>query len=128
MEMEKAIHLIPGMRLKVSNVIDVGEGKTGAGSFASQRTSIDFAGGTLALTRGFAIDDDKVGTLEVTTEDEPAVIYTHNKPQKNIIYYFDIEDNVTTLSIVGVPIHDHSSIIQGGPAFGSYFTDDQVVE
>jgi hypothetical protein len=33
----------------------------------------------------------------------------------------------STIDIIAVPIHDHSSIVAGGPAYGTYFTDDETI-
>lgn len=124
--MEKAVYLIPGMTVKIALVVETEVGSKGAGAFITQNTSKNYQGKTYNLTNGFAIHDDTVGSLE-SVESEPAVLYTHHKPEKNTIYFWSFEGNMESISIIGVPIHDHSSIVQGGPAFGSFFTDDEVV-
>lgn len=125
--MEKAINLIPGMTIEVGIVMDIGEGGRGMGAFISPSTTKTHDGKTYNLVNGFAVEDDTVGSIEPISG-KPAVKYTHHKPEKNKIYFWSFEEWLVALSIVGVSIHDHSSIIQGGPAFGTYFTDDEVVE
>lgn len=125
--MEKAIHLIPGMVVEIGIVIDVEEGESGSGAFISPSPSKSHNGKVHELVNGFAVENPEVGTIEPISG-KPAVRYTHRKPEKNTIYFWSFEEWSVALSIIGVPIHDHSSIIQGGPAFGTYFTDDEVIE
>lgn len=124
--MEKAIYLIPGMTVEVGIVIETAEGEFGSGAFITPSTTKQYNGKTYSLVNGFGLENEKVGVLEPVA-DKPAVLYTHNKPEKNTIYFWSYEERMSSISIIGVPIHDHSSIIQGGPAFGSFFTDDEVV-
>jgi hypothetical protein len=125
--MEKAVHLIPGMTVKINLIVDSGDERKGSGAFINPNTVHFYDGKYYDLIRGYAVEDSDVGTIEPTEDNEPAVLYTHRKPEKNTIYFFSFEEWVESISIVGVPIHDHSSIIQGGPAFGTYFTDDEVI-
>ena len=124
--MENAIHLIPGMVVEVGIVIDVEEGESGAGAFITPDETKKYNKKTYELVNGFAVEDSSVGTIE-SISGKPAIKYTHRKPEKNVIYFWSFEEWSIALSIIGVPIHDHSSIIQGGPAFGTYFTDDEVI-
>ena len=124
--MEKAIYLIPGMKVKISLDMEVEPGERGSGAFINPKQTKRYNGKNFDLVNGFAVDDDTVGSIEPVS-DEPAINYTHKKPQKNVIYFWSFEEWLETISIIGVPIHDHSSIIQGGPAFGTYFTDDEVI-
>jgi hypothetical protein len=74
--------------------------------------------------RGFVVENAAVGEITPVTYDETSVRYTHNKPYPNRVYFFALNDaNTYIVNIVAVPIHDHSSISQGGPAYGTYFTD-----
>ena len=129
--MEKAVHLIPGMVVEVTLLIDVGEGSRGSGAFVCTDPVKFYDGKYYDLLHGFALEDTDVGELTpLGASDETGgvtVLYTHKKPEKNTIYFWTFEGNMDSISIVGVPIHDHSSIIQGGPAFGTYFTDDEVI-
>ena len=77
-------------------------------------------------TKGFIVENDDVGSI-VAVENEVAVIYTHKKSAENSVWFFATTGEKTIISIGHVPIHDHSSIVQGGPAFGSYFHDDEAI-
>lgn len=74
---------------------------------------------------GFVVEDEEVGTIEVSSKDSLTVIYRHKKPAKNSIWFFALTGERALVNVVSVPIHDHSSIVQGGPAYGTYFSDDE---
>ena len=78
------------------------------------------------LTQGFVVDDETVGEIEVV-EEEPAVIYKHKKFSENIITFYALTGEKGYVYVIAVPIHDHASIVSGGPAYGSYFSDDQTI-
>ena len=79
---------------------------------------------TVKLTNGFCVLDDKVGTIEAVSG-EASVIYKHKKAESNTIIFYARTGEVGFCNVISVPIHDHSSIVQGGSAFGSYFSDDK---
>lgn len=90
--------------------------------------TVAFRGRDIALANGFAVDNPGVGTL-VAKNNEPclAVEYTHKVGEGNIIWFFSNDGRVAQINIIKVIIHDHTSIYQGGPAHGTYFSkaDDQ---
>jgi hypothetical protein len=65
-----------------------------------------------------------VGTIEPVT-DEPAVIYTHTRYGQNRITFIAKTGEEGYVDVIAVPIHAHDSIVTGGPAYGTYFTDDE---
>ena len=80
---------------------------------------------------GFIVDDDQVGSI-LPVEGEAAVYYTQKRYAPNAITFYGRRNTGTIgpmgrILIVSVPIHDHSSIVTGGPAYGTYFTDDEAV-
>lgn len=77
---------------------------------------------TRILEQGFVVDDEIVGTIEAVAN-EPAVIYKHKKASENIITFYALTGEKGYVYVISVPIHDHSTIVQGGPAHGSYFSD-----
>lgn len=77
------------------------------------------------LLQGYVVQNEDVGSIEPVTG-KPAVIYIHNKFGSNKIFFYSRTGEVAIVDIIAVPIHDHSSIVAGGPAFGTYFTDDEV--
>jgi len=76
------------------------------------------------LIRGFVVEDELVGGISPTDRDEASVVYTHKQPYKNAIWFFAQTGEIGLLNIIAVPIHDHSTIVHGGPAYGTYFDDD----
>jgi hypothetical protein len=90
-------------------------------------------GQTRELKRGFLVEDTTVGEItdaDIPQEDGCKVKYTHYKAQNNSIYFYSAKGNpydIGLINVVAVPLHDHSSIVQGGPAYGTYFSDDMVV-
>jgi hypothetical protein len=111
-----------GVSLKVSVPIDL---EIGYGFFPTTETSVEFFGKTIQLISGFGVLDEDVGDLIKSTnvDGNPEVIYRHNKQAKNKIYFVSDNNIYQTLSIVNIPLHDHSSVDQGGPAFGTYYVD-----
>jgi len=122
-----SVFLIPGMRLKVTVILENEEGSRGIGFFASPENPISYKGKTFTLINGFGLDDEIVGKLEPLNSDELGVLYTHTRPEKNYIYFFALTGQMGVVSVVAVPIHDHSSIVQGGPAYATYFNDDEII-
>ncbi len=116
-----AIYLIPGMSAKI----------TALASYISPKTSAKFPDDNgqfidLPIVQGFAVLHGDVGTIEAVA-DEPAVKYVHKKFSMNKIYFLSRTGELGLVDIISVPIHDHSSIVTGGPAYGTYFTDDETL-
>lgn len=116
-----AVYLLPGMKAKIT----VPGAYIGRGNRKIRLS--DGSYGTYFLTNGFIVENDQVGSIE-SVESEPAIIYSHKKYEKNRIMFFGTNPGeMCTVSIISVPIHDHSSIVTGGPAFATYYTDDETI-
>ena len=121
-----SIYLIPGQTLKIkvpisnreSNGYFVKLGDEPPPGYFSDRPNAS------AMKRGFVVEDERVGTIEITDTPEPAVLYSHRQPYKNAIWFFAQTGEIGLMNIIAVPIHDHSTIVHGGPAYGTYFDDD----
>ena len=116
-----AVYLIPGMSAKFK-ALD---------AYISPKTSARFPDDNgrfieLPLVQGFAVLHGDVGTIEAV-DSEPAVKYTHKKFSMNKVYFLSRTGEKGLVDIISVPIHDHSSIVTGGPAYGTYFTDDETL-
>jgi hypothetical protein len=110
-----------GTTLKIEVPIDL---KIGTGFFPSKEESVEFLGQILEITDGFAVLNTEVGELIRTKENEGvSILYKHKKAAENKIIFFSDNNIYQTISIVNIAIHDHSSVIQGGPAFGTYYSD-----
>ena len=121
-----SVFMIPGMTMELETEVDAAEGSRGLGVFVYPENTIRFANKTLTLTNGWAQLNESVGKIDPIAN-TTKVRYTHKRPEKNTIYFFSATGEVGIISIVAVPIHDHSSIVQGGPAYGSYFSDDEAI-
>jgi hypothetical protein len=67
----------------------------------------------------WAVTDAVVGNI-VDLQDGSA-IYTQQALGENVIVFTDASEGITgTATAMGIPIHDHSSLGDGGPAFGVY--------
>ena len=119
----KAIYLLPGMRVEIS----------APGELIETATELEveddaFGGGTkkVPLINGFWVEDEDVGEIEPASDDIVGVKYTHKRAGNNSIWFESRTGHTGLVSVISVPIHDHSSIVQGGPAYGTYFTDDDA--
>jgi hypothetical protein len=131
---ELAVHMIAGMSARFKAPVNRlrGEGyfvkldKDAQGN--PLPTYVNFSGEQRLLVNGFLLEDEEVGTLTTDGSCLPnEVIYTHNKAAKNTIWFFADTGEIGTASVVPTPIHDHSSVVQGGPAYGTYFSDDETL-
>jgi len=123
-----AAYLLPGMSIQIKIPFsDRPSGYFAQTDAAQINLDKQFGKDNKASTpiNGFVVEDKNVGTLQVDANDPTAVIYTHKRAQKNSIWFFARTGERGVLNIVAVPIHDHSSIVQGGPAYGTYFSDDE---
>jgi len=116
-----SIYLLPGMTAKLKAVK----------MYISPKDSASFPDDSgqfvnLPLVNGFAVLHADVGSLE-SVSDEPAVKYTHKKFSLNKIYFLSRTGEMGIVDVMSVPIHDHSSIVTGGTAYGTYFTDDETL-
>lgn len=102
--------------------IQIPNNDEGHGYFSQQGT-VTVNGSEYTLTKGFMIENIEVGTIESVAGSELEIKYTHNEPAENKLRFFSRTGERLVIMIVNVPIHDHSSIVQGGPAFGTYFAE-----
>ena len=126
--MESTINLIPGMKARIGIKTDLEPGGLAQGSFAYTGATVNYKGSSYDVVNGWIVEDSDVGSIEADPG-KPAVLYTHKKPEKNSLFFFDHRGSLkSAVYIVTVPIHDHSSIVQGGPAYATYFSDDESIE
>ena len=114
------VYLLPGMAAKFEIVFDPYNNK---GSDPMGGVAGKYADYT--LKNGFVSLNPAVGDIAPVT-DEVAVIYNHYKAENNTVMFYSEDSNVkVAFQVTAVPIHDHSSIVQGGPALGTYFVDSE---
>ena len=120
-----SIYLIPGQSVKIRSPLS---NRNDFGWFAAkeipngQFTDLTYVGD---MTRGFIVEDKRNGTIAPATDEEgTVVVYTHKRVAENAIWFFAISGERGLINVISVPIHDHSTIVHGGPAYGTYFDDD----
>lgn len=121
---QTSIYLLTGMKAMIRIPVNVDDNRA---MYPTSRTTYRYNGAEYTLTNGFFVVNSTVGVIErILTEDEGfGVLYWHKKPESNIIMYITEDPRVQGMcNVISVPIHDHSSIVQGGPAYGTYFSDD----
>jgi hypothetical protein len=70
----------------------------------------------------WTVSDTKVGTID--NRNDGTAIYTQLGLGENVVRFIDdSRGSVSTATALGIPIHDHSSLGQGGPAFGVYASE-----
>lgn len=120
-----AVYLIPGMSVKLRSGLTT---RNNFGYFAAQKIPTgSFKDMTYVgdITHGFVVEDERNGSLELAGDEQGAVvIYTHKRVASNSIWFFAISGERGLVNVISVPIHDHSTIVHGGPAYGTYFDDD----
>lgn len=101
---------------------------SGSGAFPEKDTIITYMGVEYTnLVQGFGLEYPNAGTLEPTdNQDCLEVTYTHNEPSNQTICFFAKDGRISKISIIRVPIHDHSTIYQGGPAHGTYYSEAEL--
>lgn len=117
----RACYLLPGMKVKIkAKDVFVRHGEQRVLKNSGEYEEV-------TLINGFVVDDSTVGDIE-PVEGEPAVYYTHKKYAPNRILFFALTGETSYVDVISVPIHDHASIVTGGPAYGTYFTDDETLD
>jgi hypothetical protein len=80
------------------------------------------ASSTYAEGDRWSVSDTKVGTIQ--DRNDGTAIYTQLGLGENVVRFIDDSRGaVGTATALGIPIHDHSSLGQGGPAFGVYASE-----
>lgn len=111
-----AVTLLPGMSIEITCPMDE------ANSFGFfPLTTLK----GVELINGFRVVSSSIGSLSAGSAPNK-VKYTHKKPMNNTVYFHALTGEVGAIDIVNIPVHDHSSIVMGGPAFGTYFNDDET--
>ncbi len=84
------------------------------------------------LINGFYVEDEEAGSI-TEIKDKTAVRYLHKKARENNVWFIARtevagEPEKGLFRIIYVPIHDHSSIVVGGPAYGTYKSEGEREE
>ncbi|MBV5347933.1 hypothetical protein JZU46_06945 [bacterium] len=115
------INMTAGTYIDISTPTDL---ETGQGQFPKKSgETIKINGVIRTHIYGFISENELIGTVEEVPGTDVKVRYSHKKSEANRIYFYTANDEKYTIAIIAMPIHDHSSIQQGGPAFGTYYSD-----
>ena len=120
-----AVYMLPGMR---ANFYIPSNSISNNGFFKATGSYTNSAGTEYNLDNynGFYVENDDVGEIVETSTERLEVTYEHHKAEKNsVVFVAADKETIFRFDIIAVPIHDHSSIVQGGPAYGTYFTDGE---
>jgi hypothetical protein len=95
------------------------------GAFPTSRATVNIDGVDMTPVLGFVSKFPKVGTIEPssTSAGDITVKYKQIENGTNTIYFFSDTGESQMINIVNIPVHNHASVTQGGPAFGTYFAD-----
>jgi hypothetical protein len=119
---ETVIYLLAGMKAKLTAPVRT---VFGEGWFPSRDSQVVAGEVRSDIYNGFIVENTNIGTISTDgVEGEVGVIYHHKRALENKIWFFADTGEVAVCVISSVPIHDHSSVVQGGPAYGTYFSDD----
>lgn len=89
------------------------------GSVSPQLTNKDEP---TTLQNGFYVENEEVGTIEKVHTDKVAVDYYHRYSTENAIWFLATTGEKVKVSIGTMPVHDHASVVTGGPAYGTYYS------
>lgn len=116
----------PGTKLRLTIPVS---SNSAVGSFRSTDVVKLWMGKELPMVNGFIVENEDIGNIEPLTGDDVGCIgvyYTQKMYGINKVVYFGSMLEEFTFNIVNIPIHDHSSLSQGGPAHGTYFSEYDI--
>ena len=120
-----AVYLIPGMQIEIKCPVTP---KNGNGYWPRTEplpaSVLEGMPAPSDLINGFVLEDTSTGSLVSGESTGLSVIYTHNKTAENAIWFFSLTGERGLVTVISVPLHDHSSLVTGGPAYGTYFADE----
>lgn len=112
-----------GSQVEISISSDVYSGQ-GLFPMAADKT-IKLQGKDRDHILGFISENEEAGTIGPVSGGDLMITYKHINNIENRIHFFSAAGDHSIISIISIPIHDHSSIHQGGPAYGTYHYDAQ---
>ncbi len=92
------------------------------GGFCPQRTDVKINGEFKTPVNGFVLESDEAGKIVKAHNDKVAIDYKQILPTSNIIWFYAYTGERVRMAATPMIVHDHASIAQGGPAYGTYFS------
>jgi len=113
--------LSPGNTYKIKVPIkkDLGTG------YSPKTGNVELDNKTYELKVGFLLvnEESGIGELLDNYPNEVAIDYKPLLYGESTIYFYASTGEIIRFGIMPTEVHDHSSIVTGGPAYGTYFTD-----
>jgi len=75
---------------------------------------------------GFKLVDEKAGEITVVSKDKLSIEYKHKIAGINTIIFKSLTGDTLIISAGSIMVHDHATIRTGGPAYGTYFTEQKA--
>lgn len=76
------------------------------------------------LINGFLSEDETIGTVSPVSGIEGTIVeYKHLKSLSNKVWFYGRCGEIGLFTVVYVPIHDHATLVTGGPAFATYASE-----
>lgn len=118
------ISLLPGMEIQLE--VTGYFAKTGTYKVYNENTKET---DTKQLLNGFYVEDEDVGEIRDTDTVGTSVIYKHKKAKENTIWFIARTEvaglpETGRFRVITIPVHDHSTITTGGPAFATYWNEE----
>ena len=95
----------------------------GAGAHYADTTLVN--GAEVVLMKGFRVENPLVGNIEDVYTDSLSIKYNHVLPGLNSVWFYALTGEVIQITASTIQVHDHASIVTGGPAYGTYFSPPQ---
>lgn len=95
------------------------------GGFFPKQGKVMLENGNLEeLVMGFCVEKPDIGTITPSDDkDQVEVYYKHKLPAENTIWFYAATGERVRMRTASLIVHDHSSIVTGGPAYATYFSN-----
>ena len=94
------------------------------GGYYPQVGSIDISGGgSVTLQNGFWVENEDIGAIIAVSSEKLAATYKQKIYGENTVWFYSHTGERVRVQIVMMAPHDHSSISEGGPAYGTYYSE-----
>jgi hypothetical protein len=125
--MSDIINLSINFQMGVSYKLKIPTTLANDGGFTPKQGTVTLASGNnRTLKKGFCVEAEDVGSLGDENEfpNEVAIKYKQVLATTNVIWFYAYTGERVRILSQPMQVHDHSSINQGGPAYGTYFSYD----
>jgi len=85
-------------------------------------------GETITFQQGFYVENEEVGEIVTVHSDKVAIDYKYKLPEQTSIWFVAHTGERARIIISSMQVHDHASIVTGGPAYSTYFSDTDAPE